>query len=236
MEHQGPDLESRDFLHTSLTHVGIAYQKLRDIGISRAQIIVIAQLKDFLRSPHVVAGNYAYESVMHACSQLLAEGGADYDFELVNPGTVWSVLLSSRSDIYTKVVPMEASSVFFAIYSHGDAHAAHPHLPRSTPFHHLTHEWFAHMPYPTQSAELSSDMLSFISTEGAVGGRYHSPSRYLYSTQLRRMLISMFHHRPHRPVVGLLNYCLSGSFQEFMTRPAAKGYYGSDKYVKCPSA
>jgi hypothetical protein len=229
MEHQGPDVSKRGFLHTSLTHIGIAYDKLRSIGISRENIIVIVQLNDFLNSPHVEEGNYAHSSAISSCNRLIEEGGADYDHDMVNPGTVWSVLSSSRSEMYPRVVPINASSIFFAIYSHGDAHPSNDQLPINSPFHHMTHEWFAHMPYPTKSEGLADEMLSFISTSGACKGNFHTPQRYLYMTQLRLLFIKMFKDRPDRPVVGLLNYCLSGSCQEFMKRPASRDYYGTDR-------
>jgi hypothetical protein len=62
--------------------------------------------------------------MLQSCQRLLAEGGADYDFHMVNSGTVFAVLLGLRDRQFPKVVPNDCStkSLFFAIYSHGNCH------------------------------------------------------------------------------------------------------------------
>ena len=82
-------------------------------------------LQDYLRSPLLVDEKcYARTSTLQSCHRLLAEGGSDYDFEQVNSGTVFAVLLGLHSHQFPKVVPNDSStkSMFFAIYSHGNCH------------------------------------------------------------------------------------------------------------------
>lgn len=244
LEEQGSDLTKRQFLHTSLNFIGQAYENLRSAGVPRENIIVIAQLMDYLRSPHVTVDSYPYQSVQQSCDRLIREGGVDYDFENVNPGTVWCVMKGARSIHYPKVIPPDSGSIFFGIYSHGDYHPSHPQPPSPTP-HNLpahtraplppsinpyNHEWFAHMPYPIAFPDLAGEMLSFVSTAGASGERFHTPQRYLYATQLRSIFVHLFTENPKRPVVGLLNFCFSGGMVEFMKQPFARSYCGADSW------
>jgi hypothetical protein len=246
LEEQGSDLSKRQFLHTSLNFIGQAYENLRISGVLRENIIVIAQLMDYLRSPHVTEESYPYQSIQQSCGRLIAEGGVDYDYEQVNPGTVWCVLRGIQSKQYPKVVPQNSGSIFFGIYSHGDYHPSHPTPPtppnqtRATathtrallppPINPYNHEWFAHMPYPIQSPDLATEMLSFVSTAGATGDKFHTPERYLYATQLRSIFVHLFTTSPHRPVIGLLNFCFSGGMVEFMKQPVARAYCGADTW------
>jgi hypothetical protein len=247
LEEQGSDLSKRQFLHTSLNFIGQAYENLRMSGVPRENIIVIAQLMDYLRSPHVTEDSYPYKAIQQSCGRLIAEGGVDYDFEHVNPGTVWCVLRGIQSKQSPKVVPQNSGSIFFGIYSHGDYHPSQPVPPtapnsnpsRSTattrailppPINPYNHEWFAHMPYPIQSPDLATEMLSFVSTAGATGEKFHTPERYLYATQLRSIFVHLFTSSPHRPVIGLLNFCFSGGMVEFMKQPVARAYCGADTW------
>lgn len=246
LEEQGSDLSKRQFLHTSLNFIGQAYENLRLSGVSRKNIIVIAQLMDYLRSPHVTPDSYPYQAIQQSCHRLIQEGGVDYDYEEVNPGTVWCVLKGIQSKKYHKVIPSNSGSIFFGIYSHGDYHPSHPMRPsptnptRSTvahtratlpqPINPYNHEWFAHMPYPIQSDDLATEMLSFVSTAGATGEKFHTPERYLYATQLRSIFVYLFTTSPHRPVIGLLNFCFSGGMVEFMKQPVARAYCGADTW------
>eukprot|EP01052_Picozoa_sp_SAG31_P003289 SAG31_NODE_125_length_23649_cov_7.156202_7_plen_139_part_00 len=104
--HGGP-WHTREFEHTSLGFVGEAYASLREAGIPRANIIVIAQLADYFDAlAHGVRGAltaatgippqyYADQKARTEarCARLLEEGGAHFDHKTVNPGTVWSVLV-----------------------------------------------------------------------------------------------------------------------------------------------
>ena len=135
-EWQGGPADRREFQHTSLGFVGEAYEQLRSGGVPRCNIIVIAQLSDYLSvleqgqtgvldtgiPPHYYAEQR--ERTVAQCQRLLKEGGAHYDGVAVNPGTVWSVLLGeTEPDQPGPVVPADSDgAVVFAIYSHGDRH------------------------------------------------------------------------------------------------------------------
>jgi hypothetical protein len=133
---QGAVLETRELLHTSLTFVAEAYNTLREAGVPRTQIITIVQLQDYLRTPWLQDGKYPKSMVVAKCARMIAEGGADYDFETVNPATVWAVLRGRRrlsSDDpqapprFPKVVPCDpgvVASLHLSVYSHGDSHPA----------------------------------------------------------------------------------------------------------------
>jgi hypothetical protein len=221
----------RHYLHTSLSHIGLAYQCLRECNIPRERIITIVQLHDFLRSPHVVDGSYCKNSVLRDCDMLLKEGGADYDYDYVNPGTIWNVMHGIQSKEYCKVIPEEASSIFFALYSHGDCHptSTRTSAKEDLLLNPLRYEWFAHMPYATKSKSLSNKMLSFVATEGATGKDFSIPERYFYATQLRHILINLFQHNPNRPILAMLNYCRSGGALQFMQSSTSKRYYGAER-------
>jgi hypothetical protein len=256
LEEQGSNLTKRQYLHTSLHFIGQAYENLRSSGVPKERIIVIAQLMDYLRSPHVTEESFPYKSIQQSCSRLLNEGGADYDYENVNPGTVWCVMKGIQSKLYPKVIPNDSGAIFFGIYSHGDYHPTQPppppppssitSTPPSTrqqtqlpsrallpePINPYTNEWFAHMPYPIPSSLefLAEEMLSFVSTSGATGEKFHTPQRYLYATQLRAIFVHLFLQQPSRPVIGLLNFCFSGGMVEFMKQPVARQYYGANSW------
>ena len=137
---QGGAPEEREFVHTSLSFVGKAYAQLRAAGVPRSRIITIVQLQDTLRVLHMgVTGEiqtgippaYYQEQKANteaACRRMIDEGGADYDYDAVNPETVWNVLTGGEGARAGKVIPAEDSDspIFFAIYSHGDSHSAHP--------------------------------------------------------------------------------------------------------------
>ncbi|CAB9503632.1 expressed unknown protein [Seminavis robusta] len=237
---QGSPIRSeRDSQHTSVPFIGDAYKSLRMAGIPRDRIITICQLQDYrttlimgaegdLVSSKGVSPRFyrkqLEETDLH-CQLLLDEGGADYDFEMVNPATVWSVLSGEASRKCPKVVPLNyCSALFFAVYSHGDSHAADASamMGGKTENHHLNAEWFAHFPYRYPSKR--HDLLDFVATENAGGmAPYH-----LYSTQLRLIFHRLFAANPSRPVVGLLNYCTSGGNLEFMRRPSVVQRLGVD--------
>lgn len=255
--------------------IGEAYAALRSAGIPRSRIITIVQLQDYLdqlrrgaQRPSKEANTdwidngipvTYYESqlqrVENSCRMLIDEGGADYDFEYVNPGTVWEVLLGevnthaktsqckySKDCENRKVIPVDSKEpVFFGIYSHGDTHTATapPQQPRaeseggstSAPatLDRRTTEWFAHLPNPSPR----SDIFNFVATNGWQGQVLETSSEasaslpqqrrdalsHLYVTQLRLILLRLFEREPSRPVVGLLNYCLSGGGLDFLQRP-----------------
>jgi len=60
----------------------------------------------------------------------------------------------------------------------------------------------------------------------------------LYATQLRGVFLSLFNERHSRPVIGLLNCCLSGGNLAFMRRPAVRALEGTDTWplFLCSSA
>lgn len=137
------------------------------------------------------------------------------------------------------VVPADSTAaIVFAIYSHGDRHATTRPVDgagghegsgsRTTAA--SAHEWYAHcngvdrgdlatpsygrvwqnryahFPYETKRAEL----YEMVATEQAPSKACGGFGRYLYGTQLRQIFHQLFERQPRRPVVGLLNYCLSG--------------------------
>jgi hypothetical protein len=250
----GPDLTRRDLLHTSLTFVADAYNSLRESGVPRANIITIVQLDDYFRTPHLRDGEYPMEMVKTKCARLIREGGADYDHEGVNPGTVVAVLRglhrhhTDAADAparWPKVVPRAAgSAVFLSVYSHGDSHPSsaaasrkhvgaalarrsHSHLPVTVPEAMDTreHEWFAHLPYPTRPAAFAEELLEPIATEFA---RRQRPRCHLYATQLKMCFSGLFTDAPARPVVALCNFCRSGGMLTFMQNPVARRAFGVD--------
>eukprot|EP00639_Heterosigma_akashiwo_P011137 CAMPEP_0206368690 /NCGR_PEP_ID=MMETSP0294-20121207/4820_1 /ASSEMBLY_ACC=CAM_ASM_000327 /TAXON_ID=39354 /ORGANISM="Heterosigma akashiwo, Strain CCMP2393" /LENGTH=450 /DNA_ID=CAMNT_0053815239 /DNA_START=175 /DNA_END=1527 /DNA_ORIENTATION=+ len=235
---QGGSPEKRYLEHASLPFVGAAYESLRNSGIPRDRIITICQLDDTLRvlragaqgnlSNQIPAAAYQFQldRTTTNCSRLIEEGGADYDGELVNPGTVWHVLLGSEQDpenLFSKIVPEDASAIFFAIYSHGDSH---PSTSRSKELkdeaNTVSNEWFCHFPYQSDNEKIYES----VATEFARG----NPKTYLYATQLKMVFARLFGARPRRPVVGLLNYCRSGGAVEFLGRPAASAVYGASQW------
>lgn len=190
-------------------------------------------------------GHISKPSYLQDCQRLIEEGGADYDYSDVNPGTVWSVLRGTPppGTASRKVVPPSSGAVFFAIYSHGDCHPCSAAESRAlgvgagsgtfvapARLDPLKHEWFAHMPYQTRDEKLSAEMLSFVATSGATGPHFNCPGRYFYATQLRAVLVSMFARRPDRPVIALLNFCRSGGALEFMRQPITRDYYSADQW------
>ena len=190
----GPNLEQRELMHTSLTWVCEAYAKLRSAGVPRERIITIVQLRDYTeRTPWLEDGVYPKSMVMKVGARLIAEGGADYDFELVNPGTVVAVLRGQSTTldggVFPKVVPRSARAVHLAIYSHGDSHPSNAlgaaasaarkaaertaekdmsaTIPAPVEMDRRNYEWFAHFPYPIAPPSLAAELLSFVSTEYA---------------------------------------------------------------------
>jgi len=280
---QGADLHNREYLHTSLHFVAQAYDQLRAAGVPRAQIITIVQLEDYLRSPLLEEGSYARTSTLQSCRRLLAEGGADYDFEKVNSGTVYAVLLGLQSKEFPKVVPHDSStkSLFFAIYTHGNCHPAvsapdavlttelerrrreasqeraeaslmseedtlpsdeqspassstsPPVVRRAAPTEIPTHEneWFAHFPYPCQPQEYKEQMYAFVSTHGGHTNGYKAPECQLYATHIAMIVARLCHEQEHyRPVVGLLNFCMSGGGLDFMRREGFRSFYRPERW------
>lgn len=96
-EMQGGLAPTREFLHTSLSFVGEAYEQLRAAGVPRRNIIVIAQLADYLgmleqgvrggltSQTYIPPRQYAEQktNTEAKCARLLAEGGAHYDHRSV---------------------------------------------------------------------------------------------------------------------------------------------------------
>ena len=199
--------------------MGSAYEQLRSAGIPREQIIVIASLDEYRQYVGQVS-SYQLKETDVACRRLLDEGGADYDHEAVNPNTVRRVLLGIGPG---KVVPAAASSIFFGIYTHGDKHPTVDGVESDDPF---LNEWFAHMPHPSDSAEI----YDYVATSGAKGYGKCSPTFYLYGSHIRAILARLFAAKPNRPVVGLLNYCLSGGNLHFMRNESARKAYGADEW------
>lgn len=234
-----PSPQQREFLHTSVSFIGTAYEQLRAVGVPRARIITIVQLRDYLDTlaageaaaaigESSIPGHYWTDQrarTERACRRLIDEGGADYDCEDVNPATVTRVLLGEATARISKCVDASSDSpVFFSIYTHGDFHtaiarkrddeegcAARP--PSTAPPNERTHEWFAHMPYRVPLSD--QHMYDHVATDGASG----DATTYLYSTQLRSIYVKMMQQQPTRPVVGLLNFCFAGGSLEFMRRP-----------------
>mmetsp|Transcript_75328 Transcript_75328/g.156934 ORF Transcript_75328/g.156934 Transcript_75328/m.156934 type:complete len:505 (-) Transcript_75328:185-1699(-) len=236
-EWQGVAHEERELLHTSVAFVGSAYEQLRSAGVPREDIITIVQLQDYFNvlqrgcrgeltaATGIPAKWYAEHVALTQarCQRLLDEGGADYDFEAVNPSTVWSVLLGQAPNGTgcQRVVPADSNgAIVFGIYSHGDKHPAANTGEAA--------EWFAHFPYEATQQE----MYDFVATEGAkeAGRGRNRPHNYLYCTQLRLIFHKIFARSPSRPIVGLLNYCLSGGNLEFMRRPIVRQSLGVDQW------
>ena len=105
---QGVSYEKRELSHTSLIFIGHAYGQLRHAGVPRSQIIVIAQLQDYLTFLTLgadgklgagmpsAAFQFQKRQVEQSCALLMAEGGAHYDGEDVNPSTFMDVLLGQQ--------------------------------------------------------------------------------------------------------------------------------------------
>ncbi len=138
----------RDLMHTSLSYVAQAYSHLRGAGVPRSRIITIVQLHDYLDGLGMRDTDYPKSMFLRECELLLREGGADYDHQAVNPRTIWAVLLGLSAAGTPKVVPNEATSVVFAVYSHGDSHPACAGAKEKpgTPLDPTKHEWFCHLP------------------------------------------------------------------------------------------
>eukprot|EP00928_Gymnodinium_smaydae_P014067 TRINITY_DN15099_c1_g1_i2.p1 TRINITY_DN15099_c1_g1~~TRINITY_DN15099_c1_g1_i2.p1 ORF type:complete len:511 (-),score=65.21 TRINITY_DN15099_c1_g1_i2:137-1609(-) len=230
-EWQGVAPELREFEHTSVSFVGSAYASLRAAGVPRSNIVTIVQLQDYLNTllqgeqgrfdVGIPAKWYAEQRarIEGKCRRLLDEGGANYDGQDVNPSTVWSVLLGESSHLSGPVVP-RTGAIVFAIYSHGDSHPAIEGCD--------TAECFAHFPYPSARADIYEN----VATNGALsaGRGKNRPQYYLYGTQLRSIFHKIFQAQPQRPVLGLLNYCLSGGNLEFMKRESVRRFLGVDAW------
>ena len=254
-ETQGPNVQTRELIHTSLSFVCEAYDQLRSSGVPRSRIITIVQLDDYLGSAHLDAvRDVDYPKCMYLkkCERMIREGGADYDYDKVNPATLWSVLQGNESSDYPKVVPKSkdsCSAIFLGVYSHGDSHPSTGSTEERKKDRHTDsargmdvvsvaadldptqHEWYFHLPYPTP-VELRSETMSFVATEASkdAGRGRNRPECYFYASQLRSCLASMFRDRPDRPVIALLNYCRSGGALSFMKREATRRAYGADDW------
>ena len=55
-----------------------------------------------------------------------------------------------------------------------------------------------------------------------------SAFNFLYATQLRLIFFRLLQRQPARPVLGLLNYCLSGGGLDFLQRPFESWMRGSN--------
>ena len=96
-----------------------------------------------------------------------------------------------------------------------------------------SNEWFAHFPYPCPP-HLVDEMYGIISTHGGHHNGHKEPYCQLYANQLAMIITRLFtsHNNEHitrrrreRPVVGLLNFCLSGGGLHFMKRDGFKRVY-----------
>ena len=218
---QGCSIEKREFMHTSVSFVGRAYNELRCAGVPRDRIVVITQLKDHIDA--IIAGEEGklgdtgieskhYTShrqrVQASCERLLSEGGADYDFENVNPLTLWNVLLGKGNG---KVVPKNASLIHLAIYSHGNSQPTTHDSPPPVESNEQSREWYFNFPYPCPPD--SRDIYQFVAHD-----RISHPFCNFYITQLRQIFISLFSENPKRPIIGLLNFCRSGGGASFITQ------------------
>jgi hypothetical protein len=64
------------------------------------------------------------EETTSSCARLIADGGADYDHEHVNPAVFMDVLTGDKTG--GRVVPSgEGSAVIIGLYSHGWSHEAY---------------------------------------------------------------------------------------------------------------
>eukprot|EP01064_Diplonema_japonicum_P033188 TRINITY_DN6480_c2_g1_i1.p1 TRINITY_DN6480_c2_g1~~TRINITY_DN6480_c2_g1_i1.p1 ORF type:complete len:454 (+),score=36.40 TRINITY_DN6480_c2_g1_i1:45-1364(+) len=210
---QGVERSKREFMHTSVTFIGQAYEALRQSGVERERIIVIAQLQDYLDTLKEGAqGIYnngipvkyyqdLIERVTERCKLLISEGGAQYDHEHVNPYTVWRVL----SEAAETNAPLQ-----IAVYSHGNSFQTIEGDSTNI----RNHEWYFNMPYEAPE-QLRGEMYDFVAVEK---GRL--PYYNVFTTQLRILLHKMFSRHPARPVVCLLNYCRSGSMTTLLSNDA----------------
>mmetsp|Transcript_6079 Transcript_6079/g.11198 ORF Transcript_6079/g.11198 Transcript_6079/m.11198 type:complete len:382 (+) Transcript_6079:250-1395(+) len=96
----------------------------------------------------------------------------------------------------------------------------------------LQHEWYVHLPYPSECKKTSGQILSFVATDGSIGAgkTRDKPECYLYATQLRAIFVKLFQYDPNRPVIALLNYCRSGGGLEFLRRPNTRKLLGADSW------
>ncbi|KAJ9451111.1 hypothetical protein DIPPA_20871 [Diplonema papillatum] len=224
------DISKREFQHTSVTFIGVAYERLRSAGVARAQIITVVQLQEYLGVQMAgetgaidtgIPKTYYRDNrlrVQEKCQRLLAEGGADYDGKEANPGTIWKVLLGDTAGSPgKKVVPSNATAVHFAVYSHGNSHSTMPKEDDAPDGRCHTSgkfvEWYFNMPHPVTDGSLDA-----ASRYVALGNAKH-PKCNFYATHLRALLSERFRRRPGCPVVGVLNYCRSGGTASFLASP-----------------
>jgi hypothetical protein len=92
-------------------------------------------------------------------------------------------------------------------------------------------EWYAHLPYPCQPEAYRELMYSFVSTEGGHANGHKAPECQLYATHIA-MIVSRLCHQQEctRPVVGLLNFCLSGGGLDFMRREGFRTFYRPERW------
>lgn len=143
--------------HTSIISVGRAFSFYRQF-VTRERIIVLAQLQE-CKKWHELEVDIKLSGItdetrrcnqtdmwsrkkadfFDSCGQLLAEGGADYDGEAVNPETLLRVLRGEKSEQFPRVVeykknatiradtagddsqmPSSKLRVFLSVFSHGN--------------------------------------------------------------------------------------------------------------------
>ncbi|KAK3233967.1 hypothetical protein CYMTET_55762 [Cymbomonas tetramitiformis] len=241
--------------HSSLQQIGRAYAALVP-WVGRERIIVMVQLQetlDWLRAAtaseaacEAMAGRisllpalqHRLRATEEDCTQLIADGGADYDGSQVNPAQLLRVLLGEARHTGEKAVPQEGvGALTLIISSHGNAHEAHPASTREdgtlVPARH--DEWYCHFPHPSP---LEDDHLyNVVSYHGSPAPapesvQWNQPRhRYrLYSTMLFQAYHRMLARSPARRLVLLYQFCLSGGAAKFMNLPSYRNFFSTQTW------
>ncbi|KAL1526483.1 hypothetical protein AB1Y20_015193 [Prymnesium parvum] len=221
--------------HTSLQAIGRAYAQLAPV-LGRDRVIVIAQLRETLEWLEAasesdegclrVAGATRHRALLQRrleetrrdCALLLADGGADYDYEAVNSATVLRVLRGDDRDGAEgggqgrprgRVIPASATAVLVMLNSHGNAHPRNADSPNQGRDEHYTL-----FPYPAPESEQEAlyATVAWAGDAEVMTAVPYGPRKYLwrlYATQLFQALLDVFTRHPHRQVVLLNQSCLA---------------------------
>jgi len=255
---------SRKGLHCSLSWIGKAYAQHVDY-FGRDHVIVIANLQEVttwleeasrLGEPRysdfktqeesAVCWGQVLQSMNTSCSRLIADGGADYDFDTVNPSTVMRVLMGDGRGSEKVIPKADGGTVLLGIFSHGWSHTTtdaqfqkeyasilehrvrcdvcgRPHEGSETHEHSslATREWFVHLPY--QTPEVDRHMYEFTSYQVP-----KDPHSLLYSQHLVQAYHALVMQSPSRRIVSVYNFCGSGGVLKFFLRWSSR----SEAYKK----
>eukprot|EP00397_Hematodinium_sp_SG-2012_P016541 GEMP01016881.1.p1 GENE.GEMP01016881.1~~GEMP01016881.1.p1 ORF type:complete len:772 (+),score=171.40 GEMP01016881.1:153-2468(+) len=222
--------------HCSVQNVGQAYAALVPY-FGKAHMVVICQVRETLewlknasaseKACEQLAGRRSlletmgrqYRETLEDCKELLADGGAQYDYTWVNPKTVMDVL--------RELTDKTPRSVLLILNSHGNCHAANPGRQDGHD------EWYLHFPYPAPESWGEVEMAAYkgleeddVSTDwGAPKQRFR-----LYSQQLFKAYHCLSEWSPHTSLICLYQFCLSGGFANILSLDSYKNFFGTTKW------